>query len=301
VKRVLITGASGFIGRYCLQPLLDRGYEVHAVARRPSGFSSGVNWHPADLLEEGRAAAIARSVNATHLLHLAWCAAPVDYLTNPANRQWAAVTLELAKAFSSAGGERLIGAGSCAEYASSITPCAEDTTPLHPMSLYGESKVTAYRQLAALAETTSLSFAWGRIFLPYGPYQAPARLIPSVITALLRQLPIPCPASAQMRDFIHVQDVADAFVALLDSDLTGACNFGSGLAVSIRDLVTLIARLVASENALRFDALPQRGTEPAFIVADTRRFCIELGWRPRLTLEDGLAQTIAWWRSNLSA
>jgi nucleoside-diphosphate-sugar epimerase len=59
--------------------------------------------------------------------------------------------------------------------------------------------------------------------------------------------------------------------------------------------------LVAGEDALRFDALPQRGGEPAFIVADTRRLCIELGWRPRLTLEDGLAQTIAWWRSNLSA
>ena len=169
------------------------------------------------------------------------------------------------------------------------------------MSLYGESKVTIYRQLAALAESTSLSFAWGRIFLPYGPYQAHARLIPSAITALLRQLPIPCPASAQMRDFIHVQDVADAFVALLDSDLTGACNFGSGLAVSVRDLIDLIARLVASEDALRFDAPPQRGGEPAFIVADTRRLRTELGWHPRLTLEDGLAQTITWWRSNLSA
>jgi nucleoside-diphosphate-sugar epimerase len=299
VKRVLITGASGFIGRHCLQPLLDRGYEVHAVARQPSQFSSGVHWRSADLLEKGAAAAIARSVAATHLLHLAWCAAPADYLTNPANRQWAAVTLELAKAFISAGGERFIGAGSCAEYASSLTPCAEDTTRLHPMSLYGESKVTTYRQLAALAEITSLSFAWGRIFLPYGPYQAPARLIPAVITALLQQLPIPCPAGDQMRDFIHVQDVADAFVALLDSELTGACNFGSGWAVSVRDLVILIARLVAGENALHFDTLPRRGAEPAFIVADTRRVHTEVGWRPRLTLEDGLAQTIAWWRSNL--
>jgi nucleoside-diphosphate-sugar epimerase len=301
VKRVLITGASGFIGRYCLQPLLDRGYKVHAIARRPSHFSSAVDWHPADLLEKGAAAAIARSVAATHLLHLAWCATPVDYLKNPANRQWAAITLELASAFRSAGGERFIGAGSCAEYASSPKPSAEDTTPLHPTSLYGESKVTTYRALAALAESTSLSFAWGRIFLPYGPYQARARLIPSVITALLHRLPIPCPAGDQIRDFIHVQDVADALVALLDSDLTDSCNIGSGLPVSARDLVTLIARMVAGEDALHFDAPQQRGGEPAFIVADTRRLHNELKWSPRLTLEDGLTRTIAWWRSNLCA
>lgn len=169
------------------------------------------------------------------------------------------------------------------------------------MSLYGESKLATYRQLAALAESRGLTFAWGRIFLPYGPYQARARLIPSVIIALLQQRPIPCPAGDQMRDFIHVQDVADAFVALLDSELTGARNIGSGLPVSARDLVTLIARLMVGERSLHFDASPQRGGEPASIVADTRRLRSELGWRPRLTLEDGLARTIAWWRSNLRA
>ena len=301
MKRVLITGASGFIGRHCLQLLLDRGYEVHALARQQSSPSSFVHWHPADLLEKGAAAAIARSIRATHLLHLAWCAAPVDYLTNPANGQWAAVTLELAKAFIAAGGERFIGAGSCAEYASSLTPCVEDTTPLHPKSPYGESKVTTYCQLAALAEGASLSFAWGRIFLPYGPYQARARLIPSVIIAFLRQLPIPCLAGDQVRDFIDVQDVADAFVALLDSELIGACNIGSGVPISVQYLVTSIARLMAYDDALHFDARPQRGEEPAFIVADTRRLHTDLGWRPRLTLEDGLVHTIAWWRSNLHA
>lgn len=115
MKRVLITGASGFIGRHCLQPLLDKGYEVHAVARQPLPLSSAVYWHPADLIEKGTAAAIARSVAATHLLHLAWCATPVDYLTNPANGQWATVTLKLTDAFMRAGGKRLVAAGSCAD------------------------------------------------------------------------------------------------------------------------------------------------------------------------------------------
>jgi nucleoside-diphosphate-sugar epimerase len=299
VKRVLVTGASGFIGRHCLQPLLDRGYEVHAVARRPLDLRPAIRWHQANLLEQGAASAIVRSVAATHLLHLAWCATPVDYLTNPANRQWAAFTLELAKAFTATGGQRFVGAGSCAEYASSLTTCAEDTTPLRPTSLYGESKVTTYRRLSELAETTGFSFAWGRLFFPYGPYQAHARLIPSVITALLQHLPAICPMGDRARDFIHVQDVAGALVALLDSNMTGVCNIGSGLPVSMHDLIILIARIMAAEDLLRFDASGQRSDEPALIVADTRRLRDELGWHPRLTLEEGLTHAITWWRSNL--
>jgi nucleoside-diphosphate-sugar epimerase len=301
VKRVLVTGASGFIGRHCLQPLLDWGFEVHAVAREPLHFSTAITWHQADLLENGAATAIAFRVEATHLLHLAWCAAPADYLTNPDNRRWASVTLELAEAFMAAGGKRFVGAGSCAEYASSLTPCVEDTTPLHPTSLYGESKAGAYRRLAALAKTADLSFAWGRTFFPYGPYQARTRLIPSVITALLEHRPAPCPTGDRFGDFIHVRDVASAFVALLDSSFVGPCNIGSGLPIIVRNLVTLIARLIESENSLQPDGSPQRSGEPAFIVADTHRLRNELGWQPSMTLEAGLAQTIAWWRSNLGA
>ncbi|HEX4210263.1 MAG TPA: NAD(P)-dependent oxidoreductase [Candidatus Binataceae bacterium] len=299
MKRVLVTGASGFIGRHCLQPLVDRGYEVHAVAREPLRLSTAITWHRADLLEDGTAAALARSVAASHLLHFAWCASPADYLSNPANRRWAAVTLELAEAFAAAGGARFVGAGSCAEYASSLSSLVEDTTPLGPTSLYGESKIIAYRQIAARAETANLSFAWGRTFFPYGPYQARARLIASVITALLQRRAPPSSMGVQERDFIHVCDVAGAFLAILDSDLTGPCNIGSGRPISVRAIVTLIARLMACEDLLRPCVPPQRTGEPAFIVADIRRLRDELGWHPQLTLEGGLTQTIGWWRSRV--
>jgi len=299
MKRVLITGASGFIGRHCLQPLLDYGYEVHAVARQRLPASDSITWHLVDLLEGGAASALACRVQATHLLHLAWCASPFDYLTNPVNRQWVSITLELAGAFIAAGGNRFVGAGSCAEYAPSPTRCIEDATPLRPASLYGESKVAACRGLAALAQTARLHFAWGRVFFPYGPYQACARLIPSVITALLQRDPIHCPPGDQLRDFIYVQDAARALVVLLDSELTGACNIASGSPVTVRDLISFIARLTGGKELLSFDAPAQRAAKPASIVADTNRLCRELGWHPRLPLEDGLKQTIDWWRANL--
>jgi nucleoside-diphosphate-sugar epimerase len=299
VKRVLVTGASGFIGRHCLPPLLDDGFEVHAIARQPLNLRTAIKWHQIDLLAEGAAAAIARRVAATHLLHLAWCASPVDYLTNASNRRWASVTLELAEAFMTARGERFVGAGSCAEYGTSPIPCAEETTPLHPTSLYGECKVTAFRRLDALANAANFSFAWGRTFFPYGPYQARARLIPSIVMTLLEQRPMPRPAGHQIRDFIHVQDVAGAFVALLDSEVTGACNIGSGVGVKVSDLVTLVARLMGGEDSLHLAAAsPDRAGESAFIVADTRRLRDELGWRPRLSLENGLNGTVEWWRSS---
>jgi nucleoside-diphosphate-sugar epimerase len=96
-----------------------------------------------------------------------------------------------------------------------------------------------------------------------------------------------------------VQDVAGALVALLDGKVTGVCNIGSGLPVSAHELVTFIARIMAAEDLLRFDASGQRSGEPASIVADTRRLRDELGWQPRLTLKEGLTRTITWWRSNL--
>ncbi|HTT76731.1 MAG TPA: NAD(P)-dependent oxidoreductase [Candidatus Binataceae bacterium] len=297
MKRVLITGASGFIGRHCLQALAEKDYEVHAVGRRPLPSNAAITWHQADLLDG--AAAVAGSIAPTHLLHLAWCATPVDYLTNPINRQWAAATVQLAEAFADAGGERFVGAGSCAEYAPSLTPCAEHSTPLRPTSLYGESKAAAYQRLTALAKTADFSFAWGRIFFPYGPYQARERLIPSVITALIRRDLVHCSAGNDVRDFIHVQDAAAALVSLLDSRLNGACNIGSGLPVTVCDVISLIGRIMDSEDLLRFDALPQRADEPGFIVAGTRRSHGELGWRPRLSLEEGLAQTVSWWRRSL--
>src|SRR5262249_31036942 len=95
----------------------------------------------------------------------------------------------------------------------------------------------------------------------------------------------------------HVQDAADALVALLDSDLQGAVNVGSGNAVSVRSLVRRLGVLTGRPELVRCGAVPDRPDEPPLIVADVGRLRGELGWSPRFTLEGGLAQTVDWWRN----
>lgn len=110
--RVLVTGATGFVGRHAVPALLARGFEVHGVGR-----GVGPNQHAADLLAaEDRRALIAR-VRPSHLLHLAWDAEPGRYWTSEANLDWVAASLDLARLFAAAGGRRFVGIGTCAEYA----------------------------------------------------------------------------------------------------------------------------------------------------------------------------------------
>jgi len=296
MKRVLVTGASGFIGRACIGPLVSRGFEVHAVARTAvRGADARAVWHHHDLLAPGAAARVVDAVRPTHLLHLAWYAVPAKYWTAPENVDWVAASVALARAFDRAGGRRFVGAGSCAEYASADGDCDERSTPLAPATLYGTCKHAVHRVVAALAEGR-FSCAWGRIFFLYGPHEDPSRLVPSVIGALLAGRDALCTAGTQVRDFMHVEDVADAFAALLDSDVEGAVNIASGRPARIAEVVLSIARQMNAESLVRFGARPIPEGELPSITASIARLRDEVGWSAWRDLDRGLGDTIAWWR-----
>src|ERR1044072_871931 len=219
MKKVLVSGASGFIGRHCLPILVARGYEVHAVATKPQAdLEAAVTWHFVDLLDGEMAANLIRDMNPTHLLHLAWYAVPGKYWRATENLDWVAASLNLVKAFAREGGKRVVIAGSCAEYDWSDGWCSESTTLLAPATLYGACKHALRVMVDAYARQSNLSFAWGRLFYLYGPYEQPQRLVSSVIRSLLLDERAQCSSGEQKRDFLFVQDAASAFTALLDSD-----------------------------------------------------------------------------------
>ena len=301
MNRVLVTGASGFIGSHTLGILKSKGYEVHASWIKNRREIDGVEWHRADLRDPEAVASLIREVCPTHLLHLAWYATPRDYRESIENLAWCKAGISLLTEFAEHGGSRAVFAGTCFEYDLRYGFCSEDLTPAVPSTLYATCKDSLRRVVAEFSTRTGISTAWGRVFYLYGPREARERLVPSVITSLLRNEKARCSHGRQLRDFLYVEDVADAFVAILNSSARGVINIGSGEPVTIRSLVGEITRQVEMPCEVEFGAIATALTDPPMVCADTRKLREEVGWNPRWSLKDGIAETIKWWKSDARA
>lgn len=297
MKRVLITGASGFIGHHCIEPLLVRGFEVHAVSSKArENDSRGIHWHQTDLLKPGVAKALMEEAKPTHLLHLAWFVVPGKLITAPENFSWVRASMELVHEFQAHGGKRLTICGSGYEYDWSYGYCSEALTPAVPNTVYGSCKHALNVLVQSFAGQMGFSSAWGRVFFLYGPNEHPQRLVSSVILSLLKGEPAKCSHGRQIRDYMHVQDVADGMVGVLDSDVTGSVNVCSGQATTLREIVLTIGRILERPDLIQLGAIPARANDTPLVVGENLRLLNEVGWKQRYDLESGLRQTIEWWR-----
>lgn len=289
--RVLLTGATGLIGRQCTAPLTDAGFEVIAASRRGAAVP-GAEALALDLLDPGAVRAALAEARPTHLVHLAWHDSPQGRWTAPANLDWAAATLTLLRAFAEAGGTRAVCAGSCAEYGWDRPVLAEDS-PLKPATLYGAAKARAGQLALAGAGAMGLRLAWARIFFCYGPGEPPGRLLGDLVAGLRAGQQVDCTDGLQERDFLHTADIGRALAAILASPADGAVNIGSGRAVPVRDVIETAARLVGRPDLIRLGARPRPAGDPPRLEADATRLTTEVGFRPGFDLEAGLAATLA--------
>ena len=301
MKTVLLTGAGGFIGRHCLEPLLRRGFEVHAVSSRGQrNFSrERVQWHHADLHNAEQVLKLIGEVKPGYLLHLAWDVTPGFYWSSMENLRWVRTSLGLLQAFIDAGGSRVVMAGSCAEYDWEYGYCKETLTPLNPATLYGICKHSLSSMVSAASAGAEISSAWGRLFFIYGPGENPDRLVPSVITSLLLGQEVPCTHGEQVRDYIYVRDAAEAFCALLDSRVSGPVNIATGRPVLLKDLIGRAAEMIGRPKLVKFGAMAQASDDPPLLLAETRRLKDVVGWREKWSLDEGLEETITWWKDKL--
>ena len=303
MSRVLVTGGNGFIGRHVLPLLAANGVEVHAVcqAHTPTTADSRVRWHQADIFDRQQVKALVRHTQADQLIYLAWYTTPPRYWEASENTLWVEASVRLFQEFADAGGKRVLAIGTCAEYDWSGGYCIEDSTPLAPLSLYGQSKRALQAALAQIAASSGISAAWARLFFPYGPGEHPSKLVTHIATALLRGQRASCSTPEQKRDFIYVTDVASAIVAIFKSSFAGAINIGSGVPVTVREIAEKVANKIGRVDLLEFKAPDPSSKVSPLVVADVGKLRELIHWTPVCSLDEGIAKTIEYCRRQVNS
>ncbi len=300
--KVLVTGAAGFIGRACVKQLTRSGHSVIATHRsypHPE-FEGDVQWIRVDVSDHYQVSAVLQQHQPSHLLALAWYMGPNNQQALD-NFRWMQHSIDLLFAFAETGGKRVIFCGSCMEYDwSKPVKLSEWSTPLIPATEYGAAKAGLSVTFEPLCKALGLSGAWARPFFLYGPAENPRRLAADVILSLLEERKALCTNGRQKRDFLHVDDVANALICLLNSDLEGPFNIGSGTAIPLADLIMEIARQLDAEGLVHLGARQAREGDPPLVEADNTRLRKMLSWSPKFTLETGIADTILWWRREIA-
>ncbi|MCA3418185.1 MAG: NAD-dependent epimerase/dehydratase family protein [Roseomonas sp.] len=293
-ERVLVTGATGFIGQHIPALLQARGYETHITARSAATATTGITAHQVDLLRQDEAHRLIKDIRPAIIIHTAWYVAHGRFWTAPENADWLEASTALAAYAAEAGTRRFVGIGTCAEYATEAGDDAypwPETRPIAPATPYGEAKAALARRLAEIAEARArFSVTWARLFHLFGEGENPARLVPSIMIALRAGREAQCSSGRPVRDFISTQNAAAAISAVAASDVTGPVNIASGAPISIAAMARLIAQIAGRPYLLRLGALPDRPNEPPYMVAHTGRLRREVGFTAPVSLSAELTK-----------
>lgn len=303
MNSVLVTGARGLIGRWAVQALVERGFDVYAATTQPTPSPSAranEHWFSVDLLDSSAASALVAKLRPTHMLHLAWITTHGAFWSAAVNEQWRAASLRLARSFARHGGRRLVVAGTSAEYDWSPEAlgdgiCHEERTPIRPATLYGRSKARLFDSLTEDPELQEVAVGWGRVFSVYGPGEDGARLIPSLVQKLLENVPVAPRHGSLVRDYLHARDAGAAFASLVDSPLEGPVNVASGIPVGLSEIAFCIAQQLGRADLVTVDTATGEVSEPPVLVADVTRMHSDVPYTPRVPLVQGLREVIAWW------
>ncbi len=189
--------------------------------------------------------------------------------------------------------------GTCAEYAWTGDPCSELSTPCRPSSTYGKCKYALCEAMQAFCRRVGLNGAWARVFFLYGPGEHPAKLLPSMISTLLRDEVAICRHGQVARDYLFVKDAAEALVTLVESGAEGPVNIASGRPVALGELVGAAADCLHARNRLQISSEPIVD-EPLVLCGDVHRLHTELRFQPQWDIRTAMADTVAWWKHRLA-
>jgi nucleoside-diphosphate-sugar epimerase len=301
--RVLLTGASGFVGSHLLARFLRTGEHALAVVLRPGApprrighLLKQVEIIEGDLARPEALAEPMRRFGPDLVLHAAWAGPNTKNRDHAQHADHVIHTIELAKLAHATGARHFIGIGSQAEYGAAAVRTDEEQ-PARPVTLYGTAKLCAGLLAGKLCSTFGIRFAWVRLFAAYGPEEDPAWLIPSMCRALLAgQRPATTPGE-QRWDYLYVEDAAEAIhrVAVVPR-ATGTFNLGSGRVNTIRKVIEIIRDLINPQAPVGFGELAYGPHQVMHMEANIDRLRQATGWEPETDLATGLRRTVDWFR-----
>jgi dolichol-phosphate mannosyltransferase len=307
-KRVLVTGAGGFVGANLVRRLLVDGHRVSALVRpggttwRLEGLSGDVEILEVDLLDGDQVSGAVKQVRPEWAFHLAAHGAS-SWQTDAERilRTNVMATVALVEACRAVDSEAVVHAGSSSEYGIKDHAPSE-TESLEPNSDFAVSKCAATMFCRQVARRDGLHVVTLRLYSAYGPYEDPRRLVPQLASHGLRgELP-PLVSPTIARDFVAVDDVIEAFVLAARSGVSAEAgavyNVGSGVQTSIAQLVGLARRVLDLDVEPQWASMPERSWDTDTWVADSRKIREELGWAPRVGLEQGFTRTVEWLLEN---
>lgn len=287
-KKVILTGATGLIGKESLKPLLQAGFEVFALtidSIQNQNTESEVKWIDCNIVDRNTVKDVFSQIKADYLLHFAWITTG-DYLTSDMNYKLLDSSLNMLDEFKINGGKRAVFPGTCFEYKFKDSPLKE-TDELNPLSVYAKCKNELRQRAQEYAVKNSVSFAWGRIFYVYGHGENEKRLVPHIIKSLRNNNEVIISVSDAVRDYMYSKTIAEAFVKLLESNVEGCVNICSAKPVKIRKIAEIIAEKLNKEHLVKYknDLTIQ---QPAIICGDNSRLINEVKFRPEINIEQEL-------------
>jgi nucleoside-diphosphate-sugar epimerase len=293
--KILLTGATGFIGANFLRQALVRGHQVAGLVAPgkvlPSDLASQKNltWLHGKLADAPWSSI--DEFGADVCVHTAWVTTPGVYVESPENFRFLEESLKFLRRMREGGTEQIVGLGTCVEYQIGREVLSEDKTALSADTPYARCKNDLRLALEAEAKAGGLTFAWTRVFYPYGPGEHPARLCSSLIQKLGRGEKVILKTPDSTKDYIYIADLAAALLTVVEKKFHGTINLGTGMGVTVREIAQTIAGLLGKSGLVE-EISPAEKDPLGYVVADAGKLK-GLGWKPGHTLKQGLEELVA--------
>ncbi len=287
MKKVFITGGTGLIGTQTIPCLKQAGFDVYALTIGNEQDEDGVKYIKANLFDKNQIDSVLSEIKPEYLLHYAWLS--TGLFNDNSNFDFLTSSIDLLKSFVKHGGKRVVMAGTYAEYGYH-NETLKETMPAEPINIYSKCKDYVHQIAETYCQNNDVSFGWGRIFSAFGKESDPRRLTADVVNHLKNGEVVTIRSGSLIRDYIYTKDIAAAFVAFLNSDVSGVVNICSGKGTTIHDYVMQIAQIMGKENLVEFKEQPS--PQQTRVVGDSTRLNTEVGFTPKYTIEEALKEIL---------